>query len=60
MRKTAKTMFALVFTTSKALNSTTKRCCKLLNIESEYTDDQDEFKPKKQSAHHFFKLVKTQ
>ena len=45
MRKSAKTMFALVFEASKALHSTTKRCSKRLNIESEYTDDQDEFKP---------------
>ena len=51
MRKTGKTMFALVFATSKALHCTT-RCCKRLNIESEFTDDQDEFKPSKQSAHH--------
>ena len=43
MRNTAKTMFALDLITSKALHST--RCCKRLNIESEYTDDQDEFEP---------------
>ena len=43
MRKTAKTMFALVFKASKALHST--RCCKRLNIESEFTGDQDEFEP---------------
>ena len=46
MRNTAKTMFALVFATSKALDcTTTERCCKRSNIKFVFTDGQDEFKP---------------